>query len=124
MQCFYKNSLSTIELGGCFFLKDKKSHGSQFLAEVYIGMVFRFVFENKQTNVFLQEMVCQQCLLFSSKTRNIVPFFFNLKEMFFFFFDRHAEAILDFASSVVSTFLDKLPTFVHVENSLPENENR
>ena len=44
--------------------------------------------------------------------------------MFFFFFDRHAEAILHFASSVFSTFLDKLPTFMHVENSLPENENR
>ena len=124
MECFYKNSLSTIELSEFFFLNVKKSRGSQFLALVYIGMVFRFVFENKQTNVFLQEMVCQQCLLFSSKTRNIVPFFFNLKEMFFFFFDRHAEAILDFASSVFSTFLDKLPTFVHVEKSLPENENR
>ena len=44
--------------------------------------------------------------------------------MFFFSFDGHAEAILGFASSVVGTFLDKLPTFVHVENSLPENENR
>ena len=99
MKCFYKNSLSTIELSEFFFLNVKKSRGSQFLALVYIGMVFRFVFENKQTNVFLQEMVCQQCLLFSSKTRNIVPFFFNLKEMFFFFFDRHAEAILDFALS-------------------------
>ena len=124
MKCFYKNSLSTIELSEFFFLNVKKSRGSQFLALVYIGMVFRFVFENKQTNVFLQEMVCQQCLLFSSKTRNIVPFFFNLEEMFFFFFDGHAEAILGFASSVVGTFLDKLPTFVHVENSLPENENR
>ena len=77
MECFYKNSLSTIELSEFFFLNVKKSRGSQFLALVYIGMVFRFVFENKQTNVFLQEMVCQQCLLFSSKTRNIVPFFFN-----------------------------------------------
>ena len=86
MECFYKNSLSTIELSEFFFLNVKKSRGSQFLALVYIGMVFRFVFENKQTNVFLQEMVCQQCLLFSSKTRNIVPFFLKPRGNVLLFF--------------------------------------
>ena len=124
MKYFYKNSLSTIELSEFFFLNVKKSRGSQFLALVYIGMVFRFVFENKQTNVFLEQTVSQQHFLFSSKTNNIVPFFFNPKQMFFFFFVKLPEAILGFASSVVGTFLDKVPTFVHVKNSLPENENR
>jgi hypothetical protein len=87
-------------------------------------MVSRFVFENKQTNVFLEQMRTQQHLLFSSKTKNNVPFFVNPKQMFFFFFVKLPEAILGFASSVVGTFLDKVPTFVHVKNSLPENENR
>jgi len=107
-------------LGGCFFLSVKKS---PFLALVYIAMVSRFVFENKQTNVFLEQMRTQQHLLFSSKTKNNVPFFVNPKQMFCFFFVKLAEAILDIALHVFRAFVDKVPTFVHIKNSLPENEN-
>ena len=102
----------------------EKSWFTVFGLEVYIGMVFRFVFENKQTNVFLEQTVSQQHFLFSSKTKNIVPFFFNPKQMFFFFFVKLPEAILDIAIHLfLGTFVDKVPTFVHVKNSLPENEN-
>jgi hypothetical protein len=107
-----------------FFSLCQKKSWLTVSAPVFHAMIFRFCFENKQRNVFLEQLVSQQHLLFSSKTKNNVPLFFTPKKMFFFFFVKLPEAILDIALHVFKAFVDKVPTFVQTENSLPENENR